>query len=355
MVDGYRCAPRLIFATVATLAVLAPSAGYTADPVCPDAVESPPPTFPPSENPLGQGPVPILTAIANDSARADALQHQALERLGGRGTLVGQTDQPSCWITRRRCFVDVPAGSAAETLTTLSRQLGLRSFIRTKWARALQTPSIRGCYSAASAFSLLFSGTPVSFELADDVLTVTPGRADPSTIFFDIPAGDAATVLPQWTHQAGLQLLFKFPDIKGHETGPLQGYFHPDQALQALLAGTPLMPDWVNKDTLAILLRPTPHELARDHQSWWRRWWNGIEAPPRRREALNSDVAEVVIASDLVKGDSFAVGAPLNTVTRADIDSTGLITVPDLTRTLPQVWGGGPTDHTELGREARTN
>lgn len=354
MVDGYRRAPRLILATVATLAVLAPYASHAEDASCPGAVESPQPTFPPSANPLDQGPVPLLAVVASDSDRADELQHQALHRLGIRGTLVSQTDQPSCWITSRRCFVDVPGGAADRTLPELARQLGLRGFLRTRVLRDRDTPPIRGCYSVASAFSVMFSGTPVSFELTDDALTVIPGHPDPSTIYFDVPAGDAATTLTEWTHQAGLQVLFHFLDVKGHDTGPLQGYFHPDQALQALLAGTPLVSDWVDEHTLAIL-RPTPSRLARDHRSWWKRLWNGLKTKPHPAETSASGLAEVVIAGDQVKVDSFSVGAPLNTVTRADIDSTGLTTVPDLTRTLPQVWGGGPTDHTQLGREALTN
>src|SRR5262249_41668136 len=48
-------------------------------------------------------------------------------------------------------------------------------------------------------------------------------------------------------------------------------------------------------------------------------------------------------------------GAPQLSVSRNDIDAAGFASTQDILRTLPQVFGGGPTEDTVIDREARTN
>jgi hypothetical protein len=49
-------------------------------------------------------------------------------------------------------------------------------------------------------------------------------------------------------------------------------------------------------------------------------------------------------------------GSPLAVLTQADIQAFGFNTVQDVIRTLPQIFGGGPSEDTrQIGFEARTN
>ena len=49
------------------------------------------------------------------------------------------------------------------------------------------------------------------------------------------------------------------------------------------------------------------------------------------------------------------LGAQLIQLNRVDIERSGFATTQDFIHTLPQVFGGGPSEDTQLGREAPTN
>ncbi|MDF2902096.1 MAG: TonB-dependent receptor, partial [Phenylobacterium sp.] len=57
---------------------------------------------------------------------------------------------------------------------------------------------------------------------------------------FDIPGEDAATSIPQFARQAGLQILVSEPLTRGVRTGPVVGAMEPSAGLDLLLAGTGL-------------------------------------------------------------------------------------------------------------------
>lgn len=57
---------------------------------------------------------------------------------------------------------------------------------------------------------------------------------------FDIPGEDAATSIPQFARQAGLQILVSEPLTRGVRTGPVVGAMEPNAGLDLLLAGTGL-------------------------------------------------------------------------------------------------------------------
>jgi Outer membrane receptor for monomeric catechols len=57
---------------------------------------------------------------------------------------------------------------------------------------------------------------------------------------FDLPAGDAAETLAAFARQSGEQLVYLLDNVRGHTTRSVHGRFTPAEALQRMLAGTPL-------------------------------------------------------------------------------------------------------------------
>ncbi len=160
---------------------------------------------------------------------------------------------------------------------------------------------------------------------------------------FELPAGDARVMLNRFSEQADVQLLFDFNDLTGKTTAAVRGEFEPVDALRRLLRGLPV--DWarVNVRTFALMVKP-PAAGA------------GPTVGPNRAARSNGRPSgQVLISARVNRSTAQSVGAPVLTFTAADIRQTGAATLPDFLKTLPQVWGGGPTDHTSLGREAQEN
>lgn len=58
---------------------------------------------------------------------------------------------------------------------------------------------------------------------------------------FDIPASSAAQALKKFSAQSGQQVLYSNNDLAGIKTSEVKGEFTHDDALNRLLAGTPLV------------------------------------------------------------------------------------------------------------------
>ena len=65
--------------------------------------------------------------------------------------------------------------------------------------------------------------------------------AAPASRSFDLPAGDAASTLRQFSAQAEVQVLYPPEQVKNIRTNAVRGEFTAPQALEAMLAGTALM------------------------------------------------------------------------------------------------------------------
>jgi len=185
--------------------------------------------------------------------------------------------------------------------------------------------------------------------------------------YFDIQAGDASVTLYQFSQQAGLQLGFDFPLVRGRKTQAVKGTYEPREALRQLLANTGLTFEFVNERTLAVV----PIKVASAAGS--------AQAPgpgtgtkhPERRETpqlaqrLPDNVAvlpdafapieTVRITGTNVRGES-PVGAQIVTIDRTQIDQSGATTTVGLLSSVSQIFGGGPTQDTHIvGSEAQTN
>src|SRR6202051_3504664 len=77
-------------------------------------------------------------------------------------------------------------------------------------------------------------------------LTLPLGRAAMTTamsqtIAFDVPGQEAATAIPEFARQAGLQIIAPADKLKGVKTHSLHGAIDPRAALKLLLEGTGLI------------------------------------------------------------------------------------------------------------------
>ncbi len=91
------------------------------------------------------------------------------------------------------------------------------------------------------------------------LLSVCAFAAEPRN--FEIPAGDAAQALRDFSAQSGLQMLFEYRSVKGHQTRALSGEFDAQSALAALLRDSGLAFEFVNERTVAIRARRKNAEI----------------------------------------------------------------------------------------------
>src|SRR5262249_13509778 len=129
-------------------------------------------------------------------------------------------------------------------------------------------------------------------------------------------------------------------------TKRIKGALAANDALAKMLEGTGLVFDFVNDRTVAV----TPVTES--------------AVGTRRRSQPSGDCGgpwspalEQVLVTALPGHSAISTlpGSPLIELTQHDIEQSGFTTVQDLLRTLPQVVGRGPSDHTVLGLEAGTN
>jgi iron complex outermembrane recepter protein len=165
---------------------------------------------------------------------------------------------------------------------------------------------------------------------------------------FDLPAGDARVMLNRFSEQSEIQLLFDFTQLTGKNTNEVVGDYEPEDALRMLLHGLPVNWEFVNDRTLALTLN------ADDRASRLRRWWQRVTAKPQLQQASLLDQVTVAGSSGMYQAPP--LGASLIRLDRLDIERSGFATTQDLVRTLPQVFGGGPSEDTSaIGREEPTN
>lgn len=161
----------------------------------------------------------------------------------------------------------------------------------------------------------------------------------------DIPAGPADKTLRLFQNQTGLQVIWPYDDVTGIYTNAISGRFDAETALGAMTHGTRLRTEFGSEDSVTLT----------------------VVAPPALRSALaprlpveSQGSAASVLPAVTVLGTALApegaVGSYAMTVSRLEIERSGRATLADVIRTLPQVFGGGPTEDTrEIGREAQSN
>ncbi len=191
--------------------------------------------------------------------------------------------------------------------------------------------------------------------------------AAPGLRTFHIEAGDATLTLNEFSRQSGLQLLFDYNVVRGRKTQAVSGDYEAPAALRRMLADTDLVFDFVNERTLAITLA-TPENggsaMAEAPSKATGRTRSAQMRNGMRDRAGSSDLAvdpktpemqAVLVTGTHVRGEQ-PIGDPLISFDREAINESGAGTVADFLRTLPQAFGGGPSEDTHyFSRETQTN
>jgi len=177
--------------------------------------------------------------------------------------------------------------------------------------------------------------------------TATANAAGPHR-HFDLEAGDASVMLNEFSRQSDLQVLFDFNILRGMKTRAVTGDLDASTALKDMLKGTNLVFDFVNDHTLAVTPKK-PSVLSR--------LWHRLAAHPKHAPGFDDAELEQVLISGAgpASGTMPLLGTQTVNFSRTDIERSGLATTEDFLRTVPQVFGGGPTEDTVLGREATSN
>jgi iron complex outermembrane recepter protein len=179
-----------------------------------------------------------------------------------------------------------------------------------------------------------------------------PALAAP-VVEFHVPAGDAARTLNEFSRQANLQLLFDYNLVQGRRTQAVDGWYEARDALRRMLGDTGLTFKLVNERTFAVTpLRSAssspPHARTRPKQS------NSQTVTPGALQTDGGALETVRVTGTNLRGEA-PVGVNVHAFDRQAIDESAAPTISDFLSTLPQVFGGGPTQDTHLGTEAQTN
>jgi iron complex outermembrane receptor protein len=225
-----------------------------------------------------------------------------------------------------------------------------------------------GVSAACSAYRNSI-GTLLCGLIALALLASLPARAAPRLQTFHIEAGDAALTLNEFSRQSGLQLLFDYNIVHGRKTRTISGEYEASAALRQMLVDTGLVFDFVNDRTLAVtLLRHDggTGSATSDVPSGVRRSRTTSAEPQSVERAgpgsgeLYSDpkapeLEEIRITGTHLRGEA-PVGEHVTSLDRGDINASPAATVQDLLRSLPQTFGGGPTEDTHyFSGETSTN
>lgn len=140
------------------------------------------------------------------------------------------------------------------------------------------------------------------------------------------PLGDA---LRRYSEISGRNVIAASSLVAGKRSAPVRGRATADEALSRLLSGTGLRVELVEG---AWVLQPG----------------NGDADEAKSTDGGNE---AIIVTGSRIRGAS-PVGSPLITLDREAIDKSGYATVQQLLQSLPQNFGGGPTE-TTLGATTR--
>jgi len=163
---------------------------------------------------------------------------------------------------------------------------------------------------------------------------------------FDIPASDAASALPEYARQAGVQIVAPGEHLAGIRTPAIKGDLDAHAALQMLLAGTGLKVVADDGHTITLGQGPSagtsssmPSIDAGDASG--DATISAPEASPVQAGAPSDakDMQSVTVTGSFIRRVDAETALPLTSISQDDIDLSGAATVSDLMQQLPQSAG----------------
>ncbi len=174
-------------------------------------------------------------------------------------------------------------------------------------------------------------------------------------VTFIIPQQRADTALTEFAEQADLTLVFP-PELVGDKlANELIGKYTQQEGADILLAGTGLNPTFSNRVVLSIAADEPSANEGEDMDIKNKAGFlaalvtaftgvNAQDLPDGDDSEPPQEIEEIVVVGSHIRGASSA--SPVATYSRDDIEQTGVATLPDFLRTLPQVFGGGASEIT---------
>jgi outer membrane receptor protein involved in Fe transport len=174
------------------------------------------------------------------------------------------------------------------------------------------------------------------------------GRAEEAKRRFDIPAGNAVERLNALFAELGLSIICDYTATGVSNTNAVHGVFTLKEALEHMVQGQDIQFWFVSEKAVSCGRKDAKPKEATVVGLQTKR--PSIEAPLEP-----APLTEVTVTGTHIRGKS-PIGVQEISFSRADIDRSGLATVQDFIRTLPQNFNGGPTEDTQrIGRETLTN
>ncbi|MGN6424312.1 MAG: TonB-dependent receptor domain-containing protein [Asticcacaulis sp.] len=155
--------------------------------------------------------------------------------------------------------------------------------------------------SSALAMAFMLSGAPGAKAIAEQ-----------KTYAFNIPAESTAQALTDFSHQAGIQIVFPYDAVADHQAPAISGQLSRMSVLDLLLKGTNLEIARATDDVIVLRVKAI---------------------------AVTEPTTEVVVTGTRIKGA--APTSPVRTLIRKDIDRSGYTQTGDLVRSLPENFNGG--------------
>lgn len=170
-------------------------------------------------------------------------------------------------------------------------------------------------------------------------------RADETKRRFDIPAGKASERFNDLIAELGLAMVCDFKATGAATTKAVHGVYTLQEALEKMSEGQNIQFWFPKPGMVSCGPRKAPVQTV-----------TKPGADPQERKLLEPvAMDQVVVTGSHIRGRS-PYGTQVITLSKADIERTGLSTVADVIRTLPQNFDGGPTEDTQgIGRETLTN
>ena len=181
------------------------------------------------------------------------------------------------------------------------------------------------CVAAALVFAL---GSPGFIAPAVQAAEVTAGAKKP----FDVAAGPAEKTLKQFSEQSGVGVIFVTTAVKDVQTNGVRGELAVAEAINQLVAGTPLVATLDGKTGAIAISRPAPlpgpKETARAEPTPTTRAENQAALAMEAIEVTGSRLRSIL-------GEQGA--NPVITFDRNFIEGSGITSLADLRNYIPQL------------------
>ncbi len=188
-------------------------------------------------------------------------------------------------------------------------------------------------HSAKLASNLLAGAACVHVAFA-----ATPAQAKEHR--FNIPAQPVSEALQAFSKQSGYRLLFPSRSVSALRSRPLSGSLTAEEALNRLLADTPLRIASIRGKVVALTARKA-EAMATSRYSPGRpvqlaALQSGPSMLPALPEPAPPPVDEIVVVGSQIRGAKTTGALPVSVVGKDDIVAIGAVSGNDLFRTLPQ-------------------